>query len=161
MDDQSREYQGQGKQSETPAIGLTYDQKLDDFRHVVFQSFVAADCKQEELNALLDKLRIASERQKAIAHLPTYRGMLQDKQDALKSEAKKHFEIETSRDLRNNADAQSGRRNLKPTAQQVQTDAKFEQALANSKANIATLQKEIVVYERQIADMEKLIADGA
>jgi hypothetical protein len=151
--------------TETPAIGLTFQQKYDDYRSVVFQSFVAADCQPAELNHMLDKLRLAAERQKAITHLPTYRGLLKDKQDGLKKEIEASYEIQVSHDEMlkrwDEEFARSGRRGpFKQSAAHLQEQTKHQQELAKARQNIEILTKEIAVHERLIADMEKLIADG-
>lgn len=176
MDDQGKDYDGPQRPNDAPyggstkidvpAIGITLQYPLDEGagRGLVFQTFVAADCRPGELNEALDKVRKAADRQRAIVVLPTFRGMLQDRKDALKEEVGKHLEIETTRDQRNNVEAQNnptGRRRDRATPQQNAEDAKFTQALANSKGNMALIKKEIAIYERKIEDAEKLIADGA
>ena len=160
-----REAQDVLPKTETPAIGLTFQQKYDDYRSVVFQSFVAADCPASELNHMLDKLRIAAERQKAITHLPTYRGLLKDKQEGLKKEIESVYELQVSEQEAVKRWAaeyeQSGRRGpFKQSAAHIQEQTRYQQEQAKSKQNIEVLRKEIVVHERLIADMEKLIADG-
>ena len=164
MDDQSREYERSAAKTDVPAIGMTFDQRLDDYRHVVFQTFVAADCAQGEINAALDKVRKAAERQKAIAHLPTLRGLLEDKEAALKAEIAKYYEVEISRgDLNNRRAAEaakSDRRNPKPSNLDVAEDAKINQALASGRSVIEQLQKAILIDKRNIANAEQLITDG-
>lgn len=52
----------------TPSIGISYQVTLqNDKRQLVMQSFVERDCSKEELNALLDKIRNAGERQQAFS----------------------------------------------------------------------------------------------
>ena len=157
--------QGQAARSgETPAIGITFQQKYDDYRSVVFQSFVAADCPVRELNTMLDKLRVASERQKAVAHLPTYRGLLNDKRAALDGELEKYRGLEVEKSNMHSrwdqAQAGSGRRVDRPSTLQIQETNRCEQGLATSRSNIEQLRKDIAVHERLVADMEKLIAEG-
>lgn len=49
----------------TPSIGISYQVALHGQRQLVLQSFIDRECTKEQLNALLDKLRFASERQYA------------------------------------------------------------------------------------------------
>lgn len=176
MDDQARDYDGPQRpdtaeyggpttKSDVPAIGVTFDQRLDDYRHVVFQSYVAADCSQAEMNGMLDKVRKAAERQKAIAHLPTLRGMLEDKEEGLKTEARKHLEASVEQDGLNNVigqrEKESDRR--KPAQLSAQDNAAFARFKATKDAaqqQIIVLQKAIAVDKRNIETMEQLIRDG-
>ena len=49
----------------TPSIGISYQVALLGQRQLVLQSFIDRSCTKEELNALLDKMRDAGERQYA------------------------------------------------------------------------------------------------
>lgn len=55
----------------TPSIGLSYSVQVGDGRSLVAQTFVARDCETSELNALLDKLRSACDRQQVFGKLET------------------------------------------------------------------------------------------
>jgi hypothetical protein len=148
-----------------PAIGITFQHQLDDFRSIVLQGFVAADCPEIEFNAMLDKLRSASDRQKAAAHLPTIRGLLADKQAGLHQETKALFAVESERDVlnanwRKDWEASNRRGAFVMSPAQKQEAARIEQAHGKSAQNITVLQKEIAVYERQIADMEAKLRDS-
>lgn len=165
MDDQARDYDKQAKTADVPAIGVTFDQRLDDYRHVVFQSYVAADCSQAQMNGMLDKVRKAAERQKAIAHLPTLRGMLEDKEEGLKTEARKHLEASVEQGNLNNTigqrEKESDRR--KPaqlSAQDNATFARITAAMGAAQQQIIVLQKAIAVDKRNIETMEQLIHEG-
>lgn len=145
---------------DVPALAITFDQRVDDYRHMVFQTFLPADCTQGALNGALDKVRIAAERQKAIAHLPTLKGLLADREAALKEEIETHFSIETERDFRNSNRPTSDRRNPKQSSAELAEDARYTQGLANSQAKIKQIKKQIEVDKRQIEDALKLLADG-
>ena len=162
MDDQRRDYDA--KTTETPAIGITLQYPLDEGvgRGLVFQTFVAADCAAGELNSALDKVRKAADRQRAIVSLPTFRGLLEDREAALKKEVGVYYGLESERDQRNanRSTPENGRRNPKPNTHEVQEDARTNQALAGSKAKIEQLQQDILIAKRRIADAEALIAVG-
>jgi hypothetical protein len=165
VDDQRRDYEdGSTGKTDVPAIGITLQYPLDEGvgRGLVFQTFVAADCRAGELNDALDKVRKAADRQRAIVSLPTFRGLLTDRQDAFKREVSIYYELQLSQDQHNNAaSSDSGRRNPKPSAQELQEKAKYEQSLHSSKAKLEQLKQDIVVAERRISDAEALIAAGA
>lgn len=158
------DYEGEDKKTDIPAIGITLNQRYDDYRTAVFQTFVAADCSIGEFNRMLDKLRVAAERQKAIAHLPTFKGLLADKEAALKNEVAKHLEFESEKSMIHDSISRvmagSDRRNPKQSPAQIQALAKAEAQIGGSKSAIAILQKEIETHKRQIADLEQLIKEG-
>ena len=147
-------------QPDIPAIGITIQNQLDDYRSVVFQSFIARDCTNGELDGVLDKLRRAAERQKAAISLPTIRGLLADKRAGLKQETETLFGVESEQGLMRSAwaNANGERRSDRLTPQQKQDEDRLKQAHGRSMQNITVLQKEIAVYERQVADMEAKLA---
>ena len=166
MDDQSRDYEAPVVKTDVPAIGITLQYPLDEGvgRGLVFQTFVASDCTTGDLNSALDKVRRAADRQRAIVSLPTLRGLLSDKEDALKAEIAKYYEAEVARDNLHNHRAHvlaaSDRRNPKPSALDAAEDAKIQQLLQGGQSAILQLQKAIVIDKRKVADAEKLISDG-
>jgi len=166
VDDQSRDYETPAVKTDVPAIGITLQYPLDEGvgRGLVFQTFVAADCAIGDLNGALDKVRRAADRQRAIVSLPTLRGLLSDKEDALKAEIEKYYETEVARDNLHNRRAQavatSDRRNPKPSALDAAEDAKIQQLLQGGQSAILQLQKAIVIDKRKVADAEKLISAG-
>ncbi len=145
-----------------PAIRISMSQRFDDYRALTFDTHVMADCDEQEINERLDKLRNAAERQKAISHLPTAKGILQDKKDGLKQESEKLFQLEAESGILQSRWAQaheaSGRRGeMKMGPQQKADMMRLEGQLSTSRQSLVTLQKDIAVHERLIADMEELI----
>jgi hypothetical protein len=145
------------EETSTPAIGISFKQTLDDYRELVFQSHVSADCLPDELNALLDKLSSAADRQKAKTHLPTVKGLLEIKKAALVQETSNLFlaksERDTQADLWRSQAAASNRREWKPSSSQSQEHARIQARIAQAETNIAVLKKEIGTYELQVSDM--------
>jgi hypothetical protein len=153
--------------TDTPAIGITLQYPLDEGvgRGLVFQTFVAADCSNGELNGALDKVRKAADRQRAIVILPTLRGMLADKQQAIHNATEAHFEAETYKGLLFNKWSQEHRASerrgeLKLSSAQVAEQAKVDQQIGSTKRDIDALKKEIIIFERRVKDAEQLIAEG-
>ncbi len=145
-----------------PAIRISMSQRFDDYRAVTFDTHVMADCDEAEINERLDKLRNAAERQKAISHLPTAKGILQDKKDGLKQETEKLLQTEAESDVllsrwKDSHDI-SGRRGAARLGPQQKAEMqRIDGQIATSRQSIVTLQKDIAVHERLIADMEELI----
>lgn len=154
------------KVTDTPALGITLQYPLDNTgRTLVCQTFVASDCTTKELNDSLDKVRKASDRQRAIVNLPTLRGLLSDSEDKLKAAVAAHYEAETTIDQLHNKwekehRASERRGELKLSSAQVAEEGKYKQQLGGSKSAIRQLQEAIEIDKRNIANAEKLIADG-
>ena len=149
----------------TPAIGISFQHQLDDHRSVVFQSFVPADCSEEDFNSMLDKLTKVSDRQRAKTHLPNTRSMLRIKNEQLKAATEKLLSAQTQRDLMNDrwakAHIASGRRGeFKPNAIQAQEKGKIDAEENSARATIAGLKNEIMQLETTIAEMEAKVGDG-
>ncbi len=149
-----------------PAIRISMSQRFDDYRAVTFDTHVMADCDEAEINERLDKLRNAAERQKAISHLPTAKGILQDKKDGLKQETDKLMGLEAESSVLHSRweqahDASNRRGEMRLGPQQKAEMMRLEGQIATSRQAIVTLQKDIAVHERLIADMEELIGNKA
>lgn len=146
------------EQSDIPAIGFSFKQTLDDYREIVFQGFVPANCTPAEMNEMLDKVSVASDRQKARTHLPTVKGLLEIKKAALEAETNNLFlaeaERETQSDMWRKQAETSGRRNWTPSPLQKQDHVKVAGRIAQCEQNINVLRKEVSAYERQLADYE-------
>lgn len=136
---------------------MSFKQTLDDYREIVFQSHVFADCSPDVLNDLLDKLSSAADRQKAKAHLPTVKGLLEIKKAALVQETNNLFLAESERDTQadiwQKMSAGSNRREWKPSSAQAQDHARIQARIAQAETNLKVLKKEIGTYEMQVADM--------
>ncbi len=149
-----------------PAIRISMSQRFDDYRALTFDTHVLADCDEAEINERLDKLRNAAERQKAISHLPTAKGILQDKRDGLKQETEKLLGFEAELSVlqgrwAESHDASGRRGEMKPGPQQRAEQARLGGQISTSRQSIVTLQKDIAVHERLISDMEELIGNKA
>ena len=153
------------KSSDVPAIGISFQHQLDDYRSVVFQGFVERDCSDGELNKVLDKLRRASDRQKAASALPTFRIMLANKQQGLAQETDTLMGLERDRGLMHSrwdadwrASGRKGEFKVLP-AQKAEAD-RMDQALAQSRQKVTLLKKEIADLEAQIVEYDAKVGDG-
>jgi hypothetical protein len=66
--------------TQIPSIGISLQVPLANARQMVLQSFVERECQLPVLNALLDKLRLAADRQNAIAQREQAEKMLQEQE---------------------------------------------------------------------------------
>ena len=155
------------KVDQVPAIGISFQHKLDqgDFRSVVFQTHLAADCGEIELNRVLDKLLKASERQRALANLPTNYVQRDLKRAKFKQESEKLLGLEAEASVNATrwaqANAESGRRGpLKMSSQQKNEETNLNGRIDSSRKDLKQLLEEIELYDRLIGDMEALVAAG-
>lgn len=83
-----------------PALGFSITAAVGEHRQVVFQSFVPLDAKPAEINAALDKVADAVDRQQARAQLPELRAELEKHQVTLRQfrEDRERLEAQFLRD---------------------------------------------------------------
>ena len=148
--------------ADIPAIGISYQFQADDFRQMVLQAHVRADCAAGELDRLIDKVARACERQRAKAHLPTAKNLLAEKRAGLKQETEICFGARTERDEHitrwlGSWQASGRRGEFKMQPKQQQEKNQLDQAVGKSEQNIVVLQKEIRDLERRVADFEAMV----
>ena len=166
MNDQSPLSEAElSKLADIPAIRITMQHQLHDKLVLGFETHVLAQCPKHEFDDRLDKLRQAAERQRAIANLPTVRGMLQDKRAGYDKEKDNLLSYEAEAQVLaqrwNESHAASGRRGpIRDTPQYANARTQLEAKISGARQNLNILIKEISIFERQIAEMEK-IAGGA
>jgi len=146
-----------------PAIGISFRQTIDESaREIVLQCHIPADCTDEALIALLDKLSSAADRQKAKTHLPTEKNLLDEAREALDKERSNYLLLQAEYDIVNSQwqkEAESnGRRKPLMSPQYKQ---KFEQLtgkLNHSEQSIKVLEKRISSSENIVATMERKVS---
>lgn len=149
----------------TPAIGMSVSHQVAEDRNVVFQSHVAADCATEELNAFLDKVFIASERQKARVSLPALRKRLQHLQKVHVRVAEDLFrldsEAQNARDAMIAAHLAAGRRGEpKLSAAQQGHKQKNDADRLNARTSYERHQEDIDDLKKEIAELEMSIKEA-
>ena len=151
--------------ADTPAIGVSFQHQLDDHRSIVFQGFVERDCSDHELDRVLDKLRRASDRQKMLAALPSYRIMLANRKQGLKQEMATHLDLATEASVqmdrwRADWEGRGARGEFKLQGGQKGEMDRLNAAMAGSKQKITLLEKEIADLEAQIGEAEIKTREG-
>lgn len=133
----------------TPSIGISYQVTLHGQRQLVLQSFIGRDCSKEELNAILDKLRSASERQYAYGQieeikLTLERSNIEARQQQLRME---------EADAKLKTEWGSRRGELKLTQQQIQKQREAYAVAEGIKDRIESLTKAKMEWEAKLASL--------
>ena len=167
MNDQSPLSEAElSKLADIPAIRITMQHQLHDKLVLGFETHVLAQCSRNEFDDRLDKLRQAAERQRAIANLPTVKGMLADKRAGYDKEKDNLLGYEAEAQVLtqrwSETNAALGRRGpVKESPQQKSDKIRLDGQIATARQNLNILIKEISIFERQIAEMEKIAGGGA
>ena len=136
----------------TPSIGISYQLQLaNDKRQLVLQSFIDRDCTKEALNELLDKMRHASERQRAWSMIEDFNRAIE--QEHINAE-QQQIQIERTDANLKKEWANGNRRGevrLSPGQIQKQRDS-YETAEA-IKNRIARLNKDKSEWEQKLASL--------
>jgi hypothetical protein len=148
-----------------PAVGIQLTHRLDDYREIVFQGHVPANCSDMQFNDLLDKLSRVGERQKALAALPTHKGVL----DEMKAEqlVKTAEAFQLTQELARQDEAwrrqatQDGRRNPRLSPAQSQERLKTEGQIKQLESELSLLQKKIVSVQGLVSLYESRISQEA
>jgi hypothetical protein len=128
-----------------PSIGISYQVQTRPSRTIVLQAFVERDCEAATLNALLDKLRDAAERQQ-----------VREKIDDVRLEIKnaKHRAVQQQAEIEK-ADAQiirnwengNRRGEPRPTQQESQRQQQAYDSAENLKHQISVLSEDLAKFE--------------
>jgi len=152
--------------AEIPAIRISMQHQLHGKYALAFETHVLAQCPAGELDDRLDKIRKAAERQRAIANLPTRRGILAAKRDAFEREKEKLLSLEAEAQVISErwsqAHIDSGRRGpIKESPQQRGDKARIDGQIQGARQQLNILINEIAVCERIVGEMEKVAAGEA
>lgn len=90
-----------------PALGISFKASVGDGKELVFQTHVPQEIEPKELNALLDKIKAAAERQGAFADLVQLENELERHMTALSSQDAEAARID---DIAASNHASSGKR---------------------------------------------------
>jgi|SRR5215831_12661919 len=129
----------------TPSIGVSLQVPLANARQLVMQTFVDRECPAAELNALLDKLRGAADRQDAVAQLSVTQKLLADTEKQARDQDVRIAQVEANIAANWENGGRRGDPALSPKERDDMITAhKNAQTL---KDNIARIKAEITKYE--------------
>lgn len=150
------------KLEDTPAIGLTVNHAVAENRSIVAQTFVPFDCAQAELDAALDKIFKASERQVARVRLPQAKADLDRLQRAYEraSEDLERLDAEhnASQALYAKQAIERGRRDPVKGAQALAFEARNKADRDNTVTSLKRGRQDIDRLTEEIAELESKIA---
>ena len=129
-----------------PSIGISYTVELPGKKALVMQSFVGRDCDPKELNATLDKIRIASDRQFAFGAIQQLKMQLEQENKIAADHAARMAQVDEN--VKREWGGKRGDVVLSKRQQdeQAQAYAHAEEA----KKRIAKVKKDIAEYEAMI-----------
>jgi hypothetical protein len=132
----------------TPSIGISYQIQTRQSRQLVLQSFVGRDCMAEELDALLDKMRNAGERQMAWEKIDDL--TLQLKQEYINA-ADQQVRIDVE-DVRLKQEWSGGQRrgDLKLTQHQLQKQREALETAEGIKTRIANIKEALALFKSKV-----------
>lgn len=134
-----------------PAIGISIQVDVAKGRAMVFQTHIGRDVSLAELNALLDRMNVAADRQLAIYELEALDFQLRHDQRILEQCTTDFFAIEARVQHEWNNDPRR-RGSLKLTAKEEQEKKNAESMIARMKAQIAATEQKIKDYTVKIGE---------
>lgn len=137
--------------SESPALGVSYSVQLDDKRNIVAQTYVPVDCTPVELDAILNKVGDAVDRQAAKYSIKALERSLRMQQKQLKRVTE---DLAFQDDKNQNAFRAAGKKG------QFRLTNEQETHRANVFITQTRFQEEIDDLKREIAEA-KAIFDGS
>ena len=136
-----------------PSIGISYTCELPGKKALVMQSFVPRDCDAKDLDATLDKIRLAGDRQFAFGAVVQLKLQLEQEEKMAADHAMRMAQV----DANLKAEWSRGNRRGDPTlsAKQRQDQQQAYAHAEESKKRIAKVKAEISEFEAKIGRQEQ------
>lgn len=131
-----------------PSIGISYTAELPGKKALVLQSFVPRDCEVKDLNGVLDKIRIASDRQFAFGALVQLRLQLEQEQKIASDHAMRMAQVDENMKREWNTGGRKG--DMKLSAKQEQEQRQSYAHAEECKKRIGKVKEQIAEFEAQI-----------
>lgn len=132
------------------ALGISFQIGLGDGKQLVFQVHVDAESEPKALNDVLDKIRLAGERQAAFSDLEQLEKVLEQHYDGLKNLETQYAEVESNAKLRHQAEGKRGEFRLSAKEQVDKKNA--EQSRGKFHEMIDKLQAQIAIAKGKIGE---------
>ena len=133
-----------------PAIGFSIDCKVNDRRAMVIQTYLPIDAEPKAINALLDRLLVAADRQEVRYRLKDMRLLLEKAEAELPMHEKKLVEFEGSAVRKHQ---ESGRRaDFVWKGNDATNRDNLIQSVAMARVNIDRIKKGIAEAEAELRD---------
>lgn len=131
-----------------PSIGISYTCELPGKKALVMQSFVPRDCAAKDLDAVLDKVRVAADRQFAFGAVVQLKLQLEQEIKMASDHAARMAQVDENMKAKWNSSGRKGDLKLSQNEEQAQRQA-YAQA-EESKKRIAKVKSEISEFEAKI-----------
>jgi hypothetical protein len=131
-----------------PSIGISVRTVLPNSQELVLQSFVERDCDTSRLDSLLDRLRVAAERQMAFGGLRELRQKLKETEELAARHAARMEIADTA--IKQRWDSSDRKGDIVLTAQELQQQQQSYQYAEDTRAKIEELKKTIGELEQVV-----------
>jgi len=134
---------------QTPSIGISLNTELPGKKTLVLQSFIERDCTADGLNATLDKLRVASDRQAAFGMIEILKLQLEQEEKMLADHVARMAVVDEN--IRRDwvMGKRQGDVRLSPKQENDQRQAYAHKA--ESERRVAKVKRDLAEYEAMIA----------
>lgn len=148
--------------NDTIALGFSVQYALDEGKGIAFQSCLDLECSAAQLNAALDKMIAAAERQQAKLRLPKLRSELARLLKTQTRATEDMFRLDLEASLEESSwekdFAESGRRGaFKLSAAQAQAKRNRDNSRENAKITFERLEEDIRLRKSEIEELEGLV----
>ena len=148
--------------NDTIALGFSVQYALDEGKGIAFQSCLDLECTAAQLNAALDKMVAAAERQQAKLRLPKLRGELARLEKTQARATEDMFRLDSEAELEEvnwqREFTESGRRGpFKLSAVQAQTKRNRDNSRENAKITFERLEEDIRLRKAEISELEAMV----
>ena len=131
-----------------PSIGISYTAELPGKKALVLQSFIDRDCEPKVLNAVLDKIREAGERQFAFGALVQLKLQLEQEEKIAGDHAARMAQVDEN--IRNEWTRGARKGDVQLSQKQRQDQAQAYAHAEESKKRIAKVKADIAEFEAKI-----------
>ncbi len=131
------------------ALGVSINAQVDQGRVIVFQTHVDADMSAEDLDALLDKLNVAADRQAAFYEIPGLQKAVRAEEDRLNLFTTNMAAMEGRKALVAQA---NGRRNPKDDANEIIAKTNATDQLKRQKEIVAEVQNALASAQQRAGE---------
>lgn len=164
MNDESTFKWAGGDTEAVTVIGMSYQHQLDTTKGLVFQTHIPSNASSEQINATLDKLVTAGERQRARVRIPEIELDIKAKEDFIKRAQGEMLRLDTEMDLaQQQAESQwrlSGKKGeLRLGTAQANDRAKAQRDRDQAQANFAMAIEQLADKRNELEKLRALLGD--
>ena len=133
---------------QVPTIGISLSGEMPGKRNLVLQSLVERDCDQKSLNGVLDKIRIAFDRQFAFGAVIQLRLQLEQEEKMASDHAKRMAQVDQN--IKDNWERGNRKGDIVLSKSEREQQAQSYAHAEECKIRIAKVKQEIAKFEAEI-----------